>query len=139
MYCKNCGTFLKDGTRFCTNCGAAVNSENRATGYETRNRAPAYDAAYRAPAYNPPVTVIQQTPSYDPPLSPWAYFGYSLLYAIPFVGLVLLIIHSFSDANINRKNFARSHWCALLVVMAIVFILVLCGVSTSDIADLFGW
>ncbi len=33
------------------------------------------------------------------PLSPWAYFGYGLLFAIPIVGLVLLIVFSLSEQN----------------------------------------
>lgn len=63
------------------------------------------------------------TPAYYPsepmgpykPLSPWAYYGYGLLFSIPLVGLIFLIIFSFSDENINRRNFARSYWIALLI------------------------
>lgn len=35
MYCKKCGAFLKDGAKFCTSCGEAVqNSENAYDDYE---------------------------------------------------------------------------------------------------------
>ena len=42
------------------------------------------------------------------PLSPWAYFGYSLLFSIPVIGLIFLLIYSFDDSRINHRNFARS-------------------------------
>ena len=29
MYCKNCGTWLTDDSRFCQNCGAAVTGQTR--------------------------------------------------------------------------------------------------------------
>lgn len=49
------------------------------------------------------------------PLSPWAYFGYSLLFGIPLIGFIFLLIFSFNSRNINRRNFARSFFCAALV------------------------
>lgn len=56
------------------------------------------------------------------PLSPWSYFGYELLFQIPVAGLILLIVYSFSGKNINRRNFARAHFCALAVVVILVAI-----------------
>ena len=56
------------------------------------------------------------------PLSPWAYFGYNLLFAIPLVGFILLIVFSFSDDNINRRNYARSYWCGLIIAVAIIIL-----------------
>ena len=53
------------------------------------------------------------------PLSPWAYFGLSILFSLPVVGFIFLIIFSVSDANINRRNFARSYWC-IYVIIAVV-------------------
>ena len=64
------------------------------------------------------------------PLSPWAYFGYSLLFSIPLVGFILLIVFSVSDENINRRNFARSMWCALVIAAIITALMLLVfGVS----------
>jgi len=67
----------------------------------------------------------QNLPAKYKPLGAWAYFGYSLLFSIPLVGFILLIVFSFSDDNINRRNFARSYWCALLVGIIIGFILII--------------
>jgi uncharacterized membrane protein len=64
-------------------------------------------------------------PSQYKPLGAWAYFGYSLLFSLPLVGFILLIVFSFNDDNINRRNFARSYWCALLVGIIIGVILII--------------
>lgn len=58
------------------------------------------------------------------PLSPWAYFGYNILFAIPLVGFILLIVFSLDNANINRRNYARSFFIGLLigVIIFVVFI-----------------
>lgn len=56
------------------------------------------------------------------PLSPWAYFGYQILFAIPVIGIILLIFYSLSDSNINRRNFARSYFCVYVLAIFIVII-----------------
>ncbi|MGI6317037.1 MAG: hypothetical protein ACOX17_10320 [Christensenellales bacterium] len=61
------------------------------------------------------------------PLSPWAYFGYGLLYSVPLLGLVMLIIHSISGANINRRNYARSYWCVYVITAIAAAILAATG------------
>ena len=69
------------------------------------------------------------------PLSPWAYFGYTLLFAIPVIGLVCmdqmmvcLIVFSLSDTNINRRSFARSFFCGLVLSVIIGLVMGLLGV-----------
>ena len=57
------------------------------------------------------------------PLSPWAYFGYSLLFSIPLIGLIVLIVLCFNDTNINRRNFARSFFIGLLVLVIVCVVL----------------
>ena len=51
------------------------------------------------------------------PLSAWGYVGYTILFAIPFVGIILLIVFSLSSSNINRRNYARSFFCIFLLVV----------------------
>ena len=70
------------------------------------------------------------------PVSPWGYIGYGLLFAIPVVGLILLIVFAVSDKNINRRNYARSYWCVLLV--ALVLVLVLSLLTVFRVGDV-GW
>ena len=117
MYCKNCGSQMDDAAFACTNCGAAVQTPQ--------------PVSYAAPT--------PSIPAENRPLSPWAYFGLQLLFAIPVVGFVFLIVFSCSGANINRRNFARSYWCALLIgVIATVVILVLAAVLGVSLAELSG-
>ena len=61
-------------------------------------------------------------------LSPWAYFGLQILYSVPIVGFVFLLIHTFSAGNLNRRSFARSYWCALLILGGLALIAVIIGV-----------
>ena len=74
------------------------------------------------------------------PVSAWGYFGLTLLYALPLIGFIFLLIHSFSDANINRRNFTRSYWIPLiitLIVGAIVVGIVLATGASLEIGDFF--
>ena len=57
------------------------------------------------------------------PVSAWGYVGYSILFSIPIIGLILLIVFALSSENINRRNFARSYFCALLLSIIIVIAL----------------
>ncbi|MCR5738829.1 MAG: hypothetical protein K6G43_03355 [Lachnospiraceae bacterium] len=94
-----------------------------------QNYQQSYQQAYQQPYTQQPVynniNVNPQIPDNYKPISPWGYLGYSILFAIPVLGLILLIVFSFSDANINRRNYARSIWCALLVGIIITIILVI--------------
>ena len=112
MFCKNCGTELVNETNACPNCGTA--SEQPVV----------VQAA--------PQTVL---PEENRPLSGWAYFGLQLLFAVPIVGFVFLIVFSFNGSNINRRNFARSYWCALLVIAIIIAILAIAGVGLGSVLN----
>ena len=61
------------------------------------------------------------------PLGAWEYFGYSILYSIPLIGFIMMIIFSFNDSNINRRNFSRSFFCGLIVFIAVMALLVATG------------
>lgn len=68
----------------------------------------------------------QNIPSEYKVLSPWAYFGYNILFAIPLVGFILALVLAFDNSNLNRRNFARAYFCgmilvAILIVIAVVF------------------
>ncbi|MBR7071583.1 MAG: hypothetical protein IKI29_05425 [Clostridia bacterium] len=63
------------------------------------------------------------------PLSPWAYFGLQILYAIPIIGFIFLVIHSFSN-NINQRNFARSYWCVYVLALIAVGVILASGAAT---------
>ncbi len=96
MKCLSCGAEIENGEKFCTNCGTPVPQS------EEKKEAP-------EPVKKPERKRHRA-------LSPWGYFGLEFLYIIPVIGLLFLIILSFSR-NINVRNFTRSYWCALLVFL----------------------
>ena len=79
---------------------------------------------------NQPYYVVQQSvteenlPEEFRPIKSWGYFGYSLLFSIPIIGLICNLIFCFSDSNINRRNFARSRWCGLIIAVALFLLVV---------------
>ena len=73
------------------------------------------------------------------PLSPWAYFGYGILFSIPLIGLILMIVFSLSDQNINRRNYARSYFCALVIVLILIVILSFMGVLGAGFGMATQW
>ena len=85
-------------------------------------------------AYRPEITSVQDLPPQFRPMSPWAYLGCSLLFSIPLIGFLCLLIFTFSKENINRRNYARSYWCAILVVLILFAVLAATGVL-SALAD----
>lgn len=88
MYCSNCGKELQEDLKFCDGCGTAMVKEIKEDDLPEKYR----------------------------PLGAWTYFWLSVLFAVPIVGFIFLIIFSFNDSNINRRSFARSYWCAYLIV-----------------------
>lgn len=52
------------------------------------------------------------------PLRVRDYLGYTVLYLVPFVGILFLIAFSFSEANTNRRNFTRAFFTIYAIVLA---------------------
>ena len=68
--------------------------------------------------------VLKNIPKEYEPISMWGYFGYQLLFAIPLVGFILAIVFSFGGTqNINLRNFARSYFCAIIIVIILSILL----------------
>lgn len=62
------------------------------------------------------------------PISAWGYIGYNFLFAIPLVGLILMIVFACSNENINRRNYARSYLILMLLVIALAIVFTSIGV-----------
>ena len=57
------------------------------------------------------------------PISMWGYFGYEILFSIPFIGFILLLVFSFGGTkNINLRNFARSYFCFQLLSLSLLLL-----------------
>ena len=135
MFCPNCGKEIINGAGFCGNCGVRI--EQTQTEPKT--------APVQPVIVQQPITEANLPAQYRP-LSPWAYFGYSILFSIPVVGFILLIVFSCKKSNINRRNFARSYWCALILCLIIITVLVIIALATGvmqrmgyQIERFFGW
>lgn len=62
------------------------------------------------------------------PISMWGYFGYEILFSIPCIGFILLIVFSVGGTkNVNLRNFARSYFCFLVIIVILVLILAATG------------
>ncbi len=62
-------------------------------------------------------------PTYRPKhyyMGAWKYVFLDLLYMIPLIGTIFLIAHCFSNANENRKHYARSYFARLIAVLVII-------------------
>lgn len=135
MLCPNCNAPISENAKFCTTCGAPVPVAEPAPVVvpapvePTVIPAPAEPVApvYAAPPCCEAEFTEKDLPEQYRPLRAWAYFGLTLLYSIPIVGFIFLIIFSFNSGNINRRNFTRSYWCALLIVVILLAIFVIVG------------
>ncbi len=70
------------------------------------------------------------------PISMWGYFGYSILFNIPVVGFIFLIIFAIGAKNVNKKNFARSYFCGIILALIIIGIAALIAGATGGFAAL---
>lgn len=79
---------------------------------------------------------IKQLPEKYRPMGAWSYFGYSILFSIPIVGLICLIVSALSSGNINRRSYARSFFCLYIIWGVIILILAATGGFTALVAAL---
>lgn len=125
-YCTKCGTANQDSQNFCTTCGAALPASAPNPGYapNTSYGQPSYSNTTTPinfnvnSAYQQPITE-ETLPEKFRPIKPWGYVGYSLLFALPLIGLIMMIVYATKDDNINRRNYARSFLWMMLLAIAI--------------------
>ena len=116
--CPRCGKELPAGSSFCDACGANLNAP---------------PASFTVPEQSAPVVDTA-------PLKTSDYLILHLLNMIPLVGLILMLMWSFSDnVNLNRKNFCRAYLIMyaisfVLSILFIVFYVIVLGVIFSNTA-----
>ena len=151
MKCPSCNLELGENAKFCPICGSTV---TRPAPIEIEPeptqviKQPIFEEpaqpAVEQPVFQAPVQPVFQAPvAPQKPeqklMGPWGYVGWQILFSIPLVGFVLLIVFSFDNSNLNRRNFARSYWCALLLavilIILVVGLLLVLGVSLSEVAN----
>ena len=158
MKCVNCGNELSANAKFCTSCGTPVKQEPVAAPVAEPVIPPVVEpiappvqpvAAPVRPVTPPPVRPVTPPPvqhvapqpvvmnaapalpRQNRPLGAWAYFGLQILFSIPLVGFICLIVFSLDDSNINRRNFARSYWCGLIIGLVLIIALLVLLLATG--------
>ena len=64
---------------------------------------------------------IYEVPIALKPISSWGYFGFMVLFSVPFIGFIIMTIFALGGTkNVNLKNFARSQFCFILVVLILI-------------------
>jgi len=138
MKCVSCGNDLIATAKFCPVCGTAV----------APAPAPAPEPVFEpipepipepvkaapAPAKAAPAPVAAK--SDVKLLGPWGYFGLQILFSIPLVGFILLIVFSLDNSHLNRRNYARSYWCGLIIWVILMVVLFVILAATGVLADL---
>ncbi len=79
---------------------------------------------------------INKLPSEYRPIGAWGYFGYNILFAIPLIGFICLIVFSLDNSNINRRNYARSFFCS--IVIALILVLLFGSTLAAVLTSIFG-
>ena len=115
MICPNCHSSISDDSTFCSKCGTAVERQ----------------VQYHQPQQQVVVQQVPTIPTNYEPISAWGYFGYQILFAIPILGFIFLVVFALSNENINRRNFARSYFCVLVIIV------IICIIFGTALAGLF--
>ncbi len=66
-------------------------------------------------------------------VSPLGYIGYGILFAIPVIGWIFILVFSFKNNYICRRNYARYHLIGLVLGLILVAVLYFTGF------DFAGW
>ena len=71
------------------------------------------------------------------PISMWGYFGLEILFSIPIVGFIFLVVFALGGTrNVNKKNFARSYFCFVIIFVVIAAVFVATGL-VGQVIDMF--
>lgn len=137
MVCKNCGKEVKEGTKFCTDCGAPVQPEPQATYSRPNYQQPPqqqYQQQYAQPyqQYNQPY----QANNSAPVTSVGKYILWLILSTIPTAGFIIMIVFALDKTDKNRANFGKAmlitQICGIAVGIITLIVLAVLGFSVID-------
>lgn len=63
-------------------------------------------------------------------ITPWGYIGYSFLWSIPLIGLIIWFVNCFSGKQ-NLRNYARSIFCFFLIGLIMIGATFIFGFTTG--------
>lgn len=97
---------------------------------------------YGAPAANRNINNTYPVNNYsnNDLITPWGYVGYSLLFAIPILGLVMLFVYGFGEGHSqNLRNYARGNLLMILLVFGIeIVLMIFMAILGVSIFSIFG-
>ena len=67
------------------------------------------------------------------PVSTGAFFGYKILYGIPVIGWILCIVFSFTQKNVNKRNFARATLIGMIISLVLTCLLAFAVVKVAEV------
>lgn len=139
MKCPICGKETEGNEKFCTSCGAKLDTAVQ----EVTEKA---EQAAELPKPNPPAAPYVNTaaaatavaaPAVKPkkqkrdmspckPLSTWGFIWRSIVFCIPVIGLIVMFVMAFAKGiNENSRSFAR---CCLIFLLIAVIIAIIAAV-----------
>ena len=134
------GVFIMDNNNMYNNNNDTNNNNNNVSynnaaynnaGYNNAgyNNAGYNNAGYNNAGYN---NMGYNIPEEYRPISMWGYLGYQILFSIPILGFILLIVFSVGGSrNINLRNFARSYFCYLIIIVVLAVLIAAGGVGAA--------
>ncbi len=68
-------------------------------------------------------------------IKPWGYVWLTILYAIPVIGWLVWLINALFARNTNVKNYARSFFCAVVLLLIVAVL----AVAVAGALNLLGY
>ena len=137
-FCEHCLKEIPEGV-LCADCMAAgaeatpLEREHTAPVTRTATGAPQFHPQFAAPAathaaeekrFQVPLTITQLPPVLKP-LGAWGFVGYTLLFLIPILGLIVALVCACGGTSrVCLKNYARGY---LLTVLLLALVLAAAG------------
>ncbi len=112
MICKNCGKYISDDSRFCSNCGSQVASEvNENGGYTNNQQTYQSQQTYQANQY-------QQPNQNQRPIESKSVIGAALAFFLGLIGLLIGLL-LYPVGTYERETFLRG-WIKCFVICIII-------------------
>ena len=71
------------------------------------------------------------------PITAWGFVGYTLLFAIPLIGQIILICFAIGSSRVAVRSYARSYFCWILLGILITVALPVMGVSFATLSKIW--
>jgi len=132
LICKQCGAELSENSKFCTACGASVNSEDKNQGtIQNPVAVPQPQAQAQSQQYYQP----QPPTDLEKPLSVGGWLVTMIVTSIPFIGVIMMFVWAFTEGNKGRRNYMRA--CLIMAVIGVVLTIIIAVLFGTVLASLF--